>query len=305
MTSIRNHEEKTTQGEIGAWLSIIAYLVLSLFKLIAGNMSNSKALIADGMNNVTDIIASVAVLIGIKIAKRPADDDHPYGHRRAETIASLFASFVMATISIQVLMDVIIDLLNKTPVTPDPIAAWCALISAIIMYFVYRYNLRLSKKIKSLALKAAAKDNLSDAWVSIGAGAGILAAQWNMAWLDPIFALIIGCIIAKTAWGIFHESSHMLTDGFNIEQLEAYQAHILTMDGVVEVTEMKGRMQGNQIFIEATILVDSSLTIAEGHRISDQIEWSMAQYFDIHHVHIHVEPAYFTDINRDKGSDGV
>ena len=161
------------KAEIGAWLSIAAYMVLSAIKLIMSQIGNSEALRADGLNNLTDIIASVAVLIGLKISQKPPDENHRYGHSRAETIASLVAAFIMITVGIQVIMDSVQSFFNPKEATPDLMTAFVALFSALFMYGIYRYNLNLSKKINSKALRSAAQDNRSDALVSVGAAIGI------------------------------------------------------------------------------------------------------------------------------------
>lgn len=126
-------------AEQGARISIIAYIVLALLKLGIGHLSNSKALTADGLNNTTDIVASLAVLIGLKISRKPADDDHYYGHFRAETIASLIASLIMIAVGIDVLYNAVKSIVFKAK-TPDLIAAIVAIICAVVIYIVYRYN---------------------------------------------------------------------------------------------------------------------------------------------------------------------
>src|SRR3954447_1719920 len=137
------------RGERGAIISIIAYLCLSALKLIIGYIANSEALKADGFNNATDIIASIAVLIGLKLSQRPPDDDHPYGHWKSETVASMLASFIMMGVGIQVTYQAISSVFNRIEGSPDLIAAWTGLFSAIVMYFVYRYNQKLAREINS------------------------------------------------------------------------------------------------------------------------------------------------------------
>lgn len=116
--------DELKKGETGAWVSIIAYLVLSAVKLAVGLAFHSEALRADGLNNTTDIIASLAVLIGLRISQKPPDEDHPYGHFRAETIASMIASFIMMVVGLEVLYSSGEMLFNPKETTPDMIAAW-------------------------------------------------------------------------------------------------------------------------------------------------------------------------------------
>jgi cation diffusion facilitator family transporter len=164
-------------GERGAIISIVAYICLSILKLVVGFMTNSAALKADGLNNTTDIIASLAVLIGLKLSQRPPDKDHGYGHWKSETIAAKIASFIIAAEGIQVVLDGFGSVFRGVKEAPDIIAAYVALFSAVVMYLVYRYNKKLALKINSKSVMAAAKDNISDAWVSIGAAIGIVGSQ--------------------------------------------------------------------------------------------------------------------------------
>ncbi|WLR52833.1 cation diffusion facilitator family transporter [Bacillus tianshenii] len=277
-------------AETGAYISIFAYLVLSAVKLFIAISASSDALKADGLNNVTDILASVAVLIGIKISKKPRDDDHPYGHSRAENISSLLASFIMFSIGIEVLIDAFQSLFHERQHAPNLLAAWTALGSAAAMYGVYAFNLRLANNVKSSALKAAAKDNLSDALVSIGTAVGILASQFQMAWIDPLAAFVVGLVILKTAIEIFRETTHMLTDGFDEKKMKEYEQTISEIDGVMKVEDVKARMQGNDVILDATIKVDPSLNVIESHEIADDIEQTLKEEHHIEHSHIHIEP---------------
>lgn len=283
--------ENIKQGEKGAWLSIISYLVLAAVKLSIGYTANSEALMADGLNNTTDIVACIAVLIGLKISRRPPDSDHPYGHFRAETIASLIASFIMAAVGLQVLIQAIRNTFWGGEVeAPNMLAAWVALAGALVMFVVYRYNLNLSRKIKSGALNAAAQDNKSDALVSIGAFIGIIGAQFGMAWLDPLAAAAVGVVIIKTAWDIFREASHALTDGFHEHDLKEYKKTVKSTPGVLSIKEIKARKHGNNILVDVIVLVNKHLNVVESHDITEEIERRMERVHDIHHVHVHIEP---------------
>ena len=264
-----NAYEEIRKGERGAWISIVAYLVLSAFKLICGYLFNSSALLADGINNATDIVASVAVLIGLRISQKPPDSDHAYGHFRAETIAALIASFIMAVVGLQVLVEAVRSWYAGDFAAPNLWAAGVAVICAVVMLGVYRYNSRLAKKINSQALLAAAKDNRSDAWVSIGAAIGIVGSQFGLPWLDKVAAILVGLLICKTAWEIFRDSTHLLTDGFDQKQLTDLRSAVL---------------------VDVVIEVDGGLTLVEGHEICDQVEERLKRSHNIMHVHVHVEP---------------
>lgn len=282
--------EKIKQGERGAWVSIGAYLILSSIKLVIGYLFLSSALFADGFNNLTDIVASVAVLIGLRISQKPPDKDHPYGHFRAETIAALIASFIMAAVGIQVLVTTITSLFRGTEEVPGMLAFWVAVGAAISMYGVYLYNNRLAKRIDSHALMAAAKDNLSDALVSTGAAVGILGARLGLSWLDAAAAVVVGIIICKTAWDIFYSATHALTDGFDAGKLMTMRTSIERVQGVQSISDIKARVHGSNVLVDVIVQVDPHLTLIESHRICDEIERKMEKKHNIMSVHVHVEP---------------
>ena len=276
--------------EFGAWVSIGSYIVLSLGKLYIGYMSNSEALKADGWNNFTDILASIAILIGLLIAKKPRDDNHPYGHSRAEHISSLIAAFIMMSIGVDVLINAGQTLKEGEYVKPDWIAVWTAGASAVFMFFVYMFNNRLAIATNSQALAAAAKDHLSDVLVSVGTVVGVIGAQLHMRWLDPVTAFVIGFMICKTAWDIFKEASHTLTDGFDDEMLKQYKQEIERIDGVKQVVDIKGRMYGNEVVIDVTISVAPYLNVVTSHDIADQVERLLEQKYGVVYAHVHIEP---------------
>lgn len=289
------------KGEKGAWLSIGAYLFLSAIKLAVGFWGGSEALKADGLNNVTDIVASVAVLIGLRISQKPPDDNHHYGHLKAETIASLLASFIMAVIGLQVLLNSVKTVFNPALEPPSPLTAIVAFFSAAIMYGVYRYNLKLSQEIKSSAVRAAAYDNRSDALVSIGAGIGIIGAILGAPLIDSITAFLVGLIIIKTALDIFRESVLTLTDAFDEEAVESLSVVIRRVPGVLDLRDFKGRTHGNVMFIDLTVSVAPYLNVVESHWITEEIERKIQKVKPNCVVLVHIEPDYSIEEDDEDG----
>ncbi|WP_283248157.1 cation diffusion facilitator family transporter [Bacillus sp. FJAT-50079] len=277
-------------GERGAIISIIAYIFLSALKLIIGTMANSAALKADGLNNATDIVASIAVLIGLKVSQKPPDKDHPYGHWKAETVASMVASFIMMAVGIQVLVEAIVSLFQEKHESPDLISAWTGIFCSIVMYLVYRYNMKLGRKINSQAVMAAAKDNLSDAWVSIGTVIAIIGSQFHLPWLDPVTAVVVGLLICKTGWDIFRKASHELTDGYDEDQLSIYRKSILDIRGVKGIKDIRARKYGSNSVVDVVILVNPTLVIGAAHDISERVEQILINEHGVFEVHVHVEP---------------
>lgn len=277
-------------GERGAIISIIAYICLTALKLVIGSIAGSEALKADGLNNATDIVASIAVLIGLRLAQRPADKDHTYGHWKAETVASLVASFIMMAVGLQVLFEAIGSVFQGESESPDLIAAYTGIFCAVVMYLVYRFNKRLATKIKSQAVMAAARDNISDAWVSVGTVIGIVGSQFGLPWLDPVTAVIVGFLICKTAWDIFKEATHHLTDGFDVELIREYRKTIATIDGVETVKDVRARSYGNNAVVDVVITVRSDLDMQQAHDICTDVEDELLREHDVYTVHVHVEP---------------
>jgi cation diffusion facilitator family transporter len=282
--------EDIRKGERGAWVSIAAYLILSTFKLISGYLFASSALVADGVNNLTDIVASAAVLIGLRISRKPPDSDHAYGHFRAETVAALLASFIMAVVGIQVIVEAVRSFFDHAKETPQLWSAGVALVCAVAMVGVYIYNKRLAKQINSSALMAAAKDNFSDAMVSIGAAVGIVGSQFGLPWIDSAAAVVVGLIISKTAWDIFRDSTYRLTDGFDEDRLMDLRSTIARTPGVEGIRDVKARVHGNHVHVDVVVVVDANITVVEGHQISDSIEERMSKLHNIMNVQVHVEP---------------
>ncbi|QSF47290.1 cation diffusion facilitator family transporter [Paenibacillus tianjinensis] len=278
------------QSEKGAWLSLIAYILLSAIKLFIGNVSGSQALLADGLNNSTDIIASIAILIGLKISRRPPDSNHSYGHFRAETVAALIASFIMIAVGIQVLYQGVNKFIQPALETPDLFAAWTAAGCAVVMLAVYMYNIRLARALHSNAMQAVAQDNRSDALVSMGAFIGIIGSQFGLPWLDPVTAVIVGLLICKTAIQIFSKATHDLTDGFDAGELELMKQTVAEIEGVESIKDMKARVHGNYVLVDTTVLVDSRLNVVQSHDITEEIEDQLKGRHQVADVLVHIEP---------------
>ncbi|MBC1604653.1 cation diffusion facilitator family transporter [Paenilisteria rocourtiae] len=290
--------EDLKKGERGAWLSIIVYIFLATLKIVIGFLGHSDALQADGLNNTTDIIASVALLIGLKISRIPPDEDHLYGHRRTETISSLIASFIMFLVGIQVIWQAFLAFIHQEFATPSSLTAIMALFSGIVMYIVYLINSKLAKKIDSLAVKAAAYDNRSDAYVSFGTCIGITGAIIGITWLDNITAFLVGILIIYTAWKIFYDAAHTLTDGFDIGKIESIHTIIANVSQVHQVLDIKARMNGNRIWIDATISVKADLSVAESHTITEKIETAIRETYPNAYTLVHIEPYFDNHITK-------
>ncbi|WP_256244442.1 cation diffusion facilitator family transporter [Alkalibacterium sp. 20] len=277
-------------AEKGAKVSIGVYVILAIVKIAVGFFLRSTSLSADGLNNLTDVFSSVTVLFGLKTARIPADANHPYGHWKAEPIASLITSFIMLFVGFQVFQSSIVRLYRGELVAPNQLAAVIAIISAIVLLFLYRYNLLLSKEAKSTGLRAVAQDNLADSLTSIATAIAILGASFGLVWLDTVMASIVALIIVKTGIDIFKESTFLLSDGFKDKQLSLYKTKIQMIPEVKNVASIKARMYGANTYVDVTILVDRNMTVQESHDITETIEKLLYEKFDVMHTDVHVEP---------------
>ena len=275
----------------GPIVSIAAYVLLTIAKLLAGHFLNSSSLIADGFNNLSDILGNVALLIGLHLASQPADADHRFGHWKIEDLSSLVTSFIMFVVGFQVLIQTVRKVFLREETVVDPLGATVGILSAIVMCGVYFYNKRLAKKLKSSALIAAAKDNLSDAVTSIGTSIAIVAASFNLTIIDYITAIIITFFILKTAYDIFMEATFSLSDGFDERNLKAYEKAILEIPKVTKVKKQRGRSYGSNVYLDIVVEMNPDLSVYESHAITEQIEEVLSKRFSVYDTDVHVEPA--------------
>nr|WP_289780575.1 cation diffusion facilitator family transporter [Staphylococcus hyicus] len=283
-------EYKLSQAKKGAYLSIVTYTALTILKILYGWIANSHGLTADGINNATDVISSVAILIALYISQKPVDKNHPYGHYRSEFIASLIAAFIMFAVSIQVITTGIRHFYEGSFQEPSQSAVIVGILSAIIMFVVFIYNRNLSRRVNSSALKAASYDNLSDALVSIGTVIGIVGVYMGIPMLDTIAAIIIGLLIMKTSIDIFKETAITLTDGYDEDALDEIYEIISKIKGIYEIRDIKARSHGVMSFIDVTISVNPDLNVVESHEISDYIESELQQHLGEVETIVHIEP---------------
>lgn len=288
---MNNPSKNLKLAEQGALLAIVTYILLSTAKLIAGSMLHSSSLTADGFNNISDIVANIAVLIGLRIARKPADMDHKFGHWKIEDLASLITSLIMFFVGLDVLFETVQKIISKQVTAIDPLGAIVGFISAIIMTGVYLFNKKLAKRANSKALEAAAKDNLSDAITSLGTSIAIIASALNYPLVDQLVAIIITFFILKTAYDIFMESSFSLSDGFDESLLQDYKQAILEIPKITQVKSQRGRTYGSNIYLDIILEMNPDLSVYESHEIADQVEEMLMERFGIFDIDIHIEPA--------------
>lgn len=287
---MKNRFERIRAAERGARVSIAVYILLAISKVGVGYWLASSSLTADGFNNLTDVISSVTVLIGLRTARKPADEDHPYGHWKAEPIASLITSFIMLLVGFQVFQSTLSRMIAGEMVAPNQMAAIVAVLSTVVMLGVYRFNLNLANRVNSSGLRAVAKDNFADAMTSLATAVAIFASSNGWIWLDGLMALIVSLIILKTGIEVFRESTFSLSDGFHEEELKDYQELVEQLPPVKGIESIKARMYGTNIYVDITVLVDADMTVQEGHDITEAIEKLLYEEHDVMYTDVHVEP---------------
>ncbi|MDR0297431.1 MAG: cation diffusion facilitator family transporter [Streptococcaceae bacterium] len=293
-----SRRENLRIAEHGAWVAIFAYIALSALNLIMAQLTHSASLRANGFNNLTDILGNLAIVVGLRMARVPADGDHVYGHWKVESIASLITSFIMAVIGFEILRDTVLNFITPKETPIDPVGAWIGVLSAAVMIGVYIYNHRLAKKVESPALLAAAKDNLSDAATSLGTTVAILATLIHLPILDKIMALIIAGFILWTAYEIFRDSAFSLSDGFDEKLLVSYRTKIEQVDKVWSVKSLRGRMYGANIFLDVVIEMSPDMSVFESHTTTEEIETLLRDEFQVFDTDVHVEPAVIPDDSK-------
>lgn len=299
--NLNNQIQRVKMAEQGAKVSISVYMILALAKFVVGFFLDSSSLSADGLNNLTDVLSSVTILAGLKTARKPADKNHPYGHWKAEPIASLITSFIMLFVGFQIFQNSILRFFQNELVEPNKLASIVALISSFILFILYRYNLNLAKNVNSDGLKAVARDNLADSLTSLATAMAIIGSSIGWVWLDNMMASVVAVIIIKTGIDVFRESTFSLSDGFKDKHLHSYKIKILTLDKVKEVSSIKARMYGANTYVDVTILVDGKMTVQEGHDITERIEKLLYDEFGVMHTDVHVEPDnLIKQFNRDQ-----
>ncbi|MFD2169216.1 cation diffusion facilitator family transporter [Tumebacillus lipolyticus] len=285
---------------IAAWLSIVSNFLLTLLKIIVGFLFNSQVLIADGIHNAGDFIASVSAFVAMRISKKPADDDHPYGHGKAEVIAAVLVAGIMAVAALWIGYKSV-----ETLFEPAPEAHLIALIAAVISYiwkhWLYIYTMREGKKINSKGLIATAYDHLADVYASlaavVGIGAAILGKHYDIPYTeygDPLAGIVVAILVMKLAVNMGKESFDTLMEkNLPQEKLDEYSLLISTVDGVERIDRLRAREHGHYILVDVRVGILGSLSVQEGHDISRQIKHKIMETDEnVHEVLVHVNPWY-------------
>lgn len=279
-----------------SYVSIAANVVLSAFKLLAGIVAHSGAMISDAVHSASDVFSTIVVIIGIRISSKQSDKEHPYGHERMECVAAIVLATILAVTGLGIGYSAVGKILSGDYANlevPGAMALIAALISIAVkeaMYWYTRYN---AKKIDSSALMADAWHHRSDALSSVGALAGIAGARLGYPICDAAASLCICFFIAKAAYDIFRDAVDKMVDKACDEATENELKNCaLAQEGVLGVDLLRTRVFGNKIYVDIEIRADGDGSLREAHgvaeRVHDSIEGNFAR---VKHIMVHVNPA--------------
>lgn len=276
-------------------VSIIANIVLSLFKLIAGIVANSYAMISDAIHSASDVVSSVIVIIGVKIANKASDKSHPYGHERFECIASIILSVILIITGLGIGVSGIRNIFTgeyQNLEMPGLIALIMAIVSIVTKEAMYWYTRGVAKKINSSAVMADAWHHRSDALSSIGSFIGILGARMGFLVLDSVASIVITIFIVKAGVDIFIETVKELTDeACDEDTVNKIYELIEKENGVMRIDEVKTRKFGNRIYVDIEISADGEKTLTETHKIAENVHDSIEENMVlVKHCMVHVNP---------------
>ncbi len=267
-------------------------LSLGVVKLIAGFVANSQALIADGVHSLSDLATDFMVLIAAKHGSRDADDDHPYGHGRFETLATVALGIALIVVAAGIAWDAIERLFNPEELLQPGI--WALLVAAISVLakeWTYHYTMHLARKLKSNMLKANAWHSRSDAISSVVVMIGVGGTMAGLEYLDSVAAVLVGAMIAKIGWDLAWQSVHELVDtALDPERVKIIRDEIMNVGGVRKLHMLRTRMMGGEALVDVHVIVDPKLSVSEGHYIGETVRKRLIEAVDeVADVMVHID----------------
>ena len=277
-------------------ITIIGNLALSVSKLAAGIIAHSNAMISDAVHSASDVFSTFVVIIGIKLASKKPDKEHPYGHERMECVAAIVLAVVLFITGLGIGMDALKNILNgnySDLQVPGILALIAAIVSIVSKEGMYWYTRYYAKKIDSSALMADAWHHRSDAFSSIGALIGIAGARLGYPIMDSIASLVIFLFIVKAALDIFKDAIDKMVDHSCDEETEnQIRDCVMKNENVLGIDLLQTRIFGNKIYVDVEIAADGSGTLQEAHNIAEAVHDDIEQNFPkVKHIMVHVNPA--------------
>lgn len=273
-------------------VTIIANVILSLFKILAGVLGHSSAMLADGVHTLSDILTTIIVLIGLKVSSKEADEEHPYGHEKYESVFAKILSILLLLTGVYIGYEAIKILISGEFSEPGKIALIAALVSIIVNEIMYRYTIKTAKKIGSISMEADAWHHRSDAFSSIGTFVGILGARLGFPALDPIAGIIVSFFVIKIGVDLYLKSVKELVDeSADDKTIKRIIEKTNSVKEVRGIKDLKTRISGNKVYVDIEILVDAFISVKEGHDISEKVHDKLEEEIDdIKHCMVHIEP---------------
>lgn len=273
-----------------SWLSIVLNILLFALKYWAGVVSNSVALIADAWHTLSDSISSLAVLVGLKYAQQPADLEHPYGHGRAELIASLVVGVLLAVVGFNFLAESVVHLRNRVAFSYGPVAIWVTLVSVVVKEIMARYSITTGKKLKLNSLKADGWHHRSDALSSLVILLAIFLGR-NIWWMDSVLGMLVSFLIFYTTWVILKDTiSSLLGEGMekDMEKSITMWSGQVEPDLALQPHHFRLHRYGNHTELTFHIRLPGELSLEKAHDIASRYETLVEQKLDVV-VTIHVD----------------
>jgi cation diffusion facilitator family transporter len=272
----------------GFWINA----VLMVMKLLAGHFGHSEAVFADGMESAADFIAILASMIALKIGRKPLDEDHPYGHGKAESIAAILVSLVIFVTGGGILYNAIMTIVEGDYAKPQLIAVLAALATIIIKETLFRYTRRVAKKLESPAVEAIARDHRKDALTSVATLTGVGGAYFGVVLMDPLAAGLTALFIFHIGWETFRNAANDLMDARPPKELiTAVTAIAVGVTGVEHVHEIRSRRSGQYLIVDLKLDMDPEMTVKQSHDITAHVKRLIFERFpNVGDVMIHINP---------------
>ena len=267
---------------------------LAGFKFLAGFLAHSGAMVSDAVHSASDVLATFIVILGVKLAGRDADRDHPYGHERLECIAALVLGVILAATGLGIGISGIRKIAGEEAlVVPGALALIAAIVSIVVKEGMFWYTWLAAKKINSSALKAEAWHHRSDALSSVGSFAGILGARLGFPVLDSVASVVICLFILKAAWDILKDALSKMTDHACSPELTAEMKEtILSQPGVLGLDTLNTRLFGDRVYVDVEIQADGDLPLRVTHATAQAVHDTLeAKFPQVKHCMVHVNPA--------------
>lgn len=291
------NQERFKKAEFVAIIGIIGNLILAVLKWVIGVYANSRALVADAVNSASDVAGSLAVFIGLRAAKQPPDEDHPYGHGKAESIAAIIVAVLLVLVGFEIGKSSFQAFFQPIE-APKLIALVAVIVSIAIKETMYRYTYSMGKKLNSDALIVTAYDHRSDVYSSlaalVGIGCAILGEKLAIGWLvyaDPVAGLFVSILILKLAWKLGSESIHNALDHvLHEEDTIELRKIVESISEVKKIDELHAREHGHYVIIDLKISVDPHITVEEGHRVGKKVKQKLMEERHVENVFVHINP---------------